>query len=728
MNALAKLKTQSVWILAAVGLTMSSVVQAQSNSNVFLEEIVVTATKRAGGISIQDAPVAITAFNQDQIDRLFLRDLIAIGFSAPNVQLEDIGTARGTANFSIRGLGINSSIPSIDPTVGVFIDGMYLGLNAGVVFDTFDLEGVEVLRGPQGLLFGRNVTGGAVLMRTTRPTEELSINARVAYESGDNKYASAVIAGPMGDTFGYKLAAYVNSDGGWFENLANGNDGFGDADTKVFRGAISWEPTENFDLIVRAEHGDSNGDGPASQNAGLFGTDTHDFAIDEEGGYDNDWKHVIAEFTLDVSFGDGQFVDIMGWREYNSDTLGDIDATSTNVFHAPAKTIHDQFSNELRYNGTFGNVYLTTGLYYFTQDVDYREQRDLFKFTGAGPTFVGGGVQKQDTTAVFAQLDWSLSERFTLNLGGRYTSEEKEAKVATIFVPAATGSGCTIEDGCDVYDFEDDESWTSFTPKIGLQFTPDDDTQWYAFWTKGFRSGGYNLRHTSLTDPNEGFDQEEQNSYEIGVKSDFLDGKLRLNVAAFYNTIDNMQREVNLPSAVAGVVQLIKNTADAEISGFETELSWAMTDDFFVKLSLGYVDGSYTEVRFDLNGDGVVDDEDLKLDLPRLAPWSYGLDLIWDREVSFGSLHAQLSGYHRDAAAYTDSNVGNLRESDTVDFSFGVGMMQDRMTLSVFGRNLTNEVTIGGDTQLPASFGVPNGTFSPLNKGKTVGMELQYQF
>ena len=151
MHILSLIKNRLALVIAVPVLVISGATQAQT-SDVFIEEIMVTATKRTGGISVQDAGVAVTAFSEDQIDAMYLRDLKAIGFSAPNVQLEDIGTTRGTANFSIRGLGINSSIPSIDPTVGVFIDGMYLGLNAGVVMDTFDLEGIEVLRGPQGLL------------------------------------------------------------------------------------------------------------------------------------------------------------------------------------------------------------------------------------------------------------------------------------------------------------------------------------------------------------------------------------------------------------------------------------------------------------------------------------------------------------------------------------------------------------------------------------------------
>jgi iron complex outermembrane receptor protein len=707
-------------------LAISGVAQAQSSGDALIEEIMVTATKRAGGISVQDAGVAVTAFGEDQIDAMFLRDLKAIGYSAPNVQLEDIGTTRGTANFSIRGLGINSSIPSIDPTVGVFIDGMYLGLNSGVVLDTFDMEGVEVLRGPQGLLFGRNVTGGAVLMRTTRPTDELTINARVAYETGENQYLSAVLAGPLSDSFRGKVSAYYNQDGGWFENLANGNNDFGKAETKMVRGALEWDITDAFSALLRVEDGTSFGDGPASQNGGIYDHDSFDFAIDNEGFYDNDWRHAILELTWDVALGDGQIVNITGWREYNSLTDGDIDAVAISLFHAPASLEHSQFSNELRYNGTFGDIYLTTGLYYFTQEVEYIEQRDLLQATAAPPpSFVGGGIQNQDTVAFFATVDFSLTDQFILNVGGRYTQEEKDAQVATIFIPALTGSGCSIETGCTNYDFEDDNTWNSFTPKLGFQYLPDDDTQVYGFWTKGFRSGGYNLRHTSLTDPNEGFDQEEQNSVELGVKKDFNGGKIRLNVAAFYNTIDDMQREVNLPSAISGVVQLIKNTADAKISGAEAEFKWAMADNLYLELSAGYVDGSYTEVRFDLNGDGVVDEEDENLDLPRLSPWTYGASFIFDHQFSFGSFVAQISGYHRDAAAYTDNNIGQLRPADMVDASLRLGMMDDKLLFSVFGKNLKNESTIGGDTQLPF---FPGSTFSPLNKGRVYGVELQYRY
>jgi iron complex outermembrane receptor protein len=658
-----------------------------------------------------------------------LRDLSAIGFVAPNVQLEDIGTTRGTANFTIRGIGINSSIPSIDPAVGVFVDGMYLGINGGVVLDMFDLEGVEVLRGPQGLLFGRNVTGGAVLLRTSRPTDEFHVNAKVAAETGLNQFYSAVVSGPLGDTFGGKLAVYHNNDDGWHENLATGED-HGAADTTIVRAAFDFSPTDTFDAILRFDHGESDGDGPASQNAGLFSADSFDFAIDEPGFYDASWDQAILEASWDVGFGDGQVVNILGWREYENNTNGDIDSSPIHIFHALSNTDQSQWSNELRYSGSFDRYYLTTGIFYLEQDLAYTEQRLI---PPAGLNITGGGFQDMTSLGIFTQLDVVLTDEITLNLGARYDREKKEARIANLFL-----NQCVLGGDCAFFDLDDSRTWNAFTPKIGLQISPDESTMMYAFWTKGFRSGGYNMRHTSFAFPNEAFDQEELNSVEIGLKKDLADGRVRVNAAAFHNTFTDMQREINLSDPTVGVVQLIRNTADATITGFDAEIGWAMSESLFLQANLGYVDGSYDEVLFDLSSDGVIDAADRELDIPRLAPWSYGAQLTYQRQWSQGTFTVQGSGYHRDASAYTDNNRGSLRAADMFDANLSLGFMDDRLTVSAFGKNLKDEVTIGGDTQLPPNFpggpafpvpslAGPGATFSPLNKGRVYGLEIQYR-
>jgi iron complex outermembrane receptor protein len=714
---------------ALAGLGFSMAAEAQRTSDAFLEEITVTATKRAGGIDVQDAALAVTAYGENQIDAMHLRDLSAIGFVAPSVQLEDIGTTRGTANFTIRGIGINSSIPSIDPAVGVFVDGMYLGINGGVVLDMFDLEGVEVLRGPQGLLFGRNVTGGAVLLRTSRPTDEFNVNAKVAAETGLNQFYSAVVSGPLGDTFGGKLAVYHNNDEGWHDNLATGED-HGEADTTIARAAFDFSPTDTFDAILRFDHGESDGDGPASQNAGLFSADSFDFAIDEPGFYDASWDQAILEATLDVGFGDGQVVNILGWREYENNTNGDIDASPLHIFHALSNTDQSQWSNELRYSGSFDRYYLTTGIFYLEQDLAYTEQRLI---PPAGLNITGGGFQDMTSLGIFTQLDVVLTDEITLNLGARYDREKKDAQIANLFL-----NQCVLGGDCAFFDLDDSRTWNAFTPKIGLQISPDESTMMYAFWTKGFRSGGYNMRHTSFVFPNAAFDQEELNSVEVGLKKDLADGRVRVNAAAFHNTFTDMQREINLSDPIVGVVQLIRNTADATITGFDAEIGWAMSESLFLQANLGYVDGSYDEILFDLTGDGVIDAADRELKIPRLAPWSYGAQLTYQRQWSQGTFTVQGGGYHRDASAYTDNNRGSLRAADMFDANVSLGFMDDRLTVSAFGKNLKDEATIGGDTQLPANFpggplfpvpslAGPGATFSPLNKGRVYGLEVQYR-
>jgi iron complex outermembrane receptor protein len=714
---------------ALAGIGLSTGAQAQRTSDTFLEEIIVTATKRAGGIDVQDAALAVSAYGESQIDAMHLRDLSAIGFVAPSVQLEDIGTTRGTANFSIRGLGINSSIPSIDPAVGVFVDGMYLGINGGVVLDVFDLEGIEVLRGPQGLLFGRNVTGGAVLLRTTRPTDEFHVNARVAAETGLNQYYSAVVSGPLSDAVGGKIAVYHNKDDGWHENLATGED-HGEADTTLVRAALDFAPSESFDAILRYDHGDSEGDGPASQNAGLFSADSFDFAIDEPGFYDAGWDQAILETTWDVAFGDGQVVNILGYREYENNTLGDIDSSPIFIFHALSTTDQSQWSNELRYSGSFNNWYLTSGIFYMDQELGYFEQRLI---PPAGLDITGGGFQDMRSVGLFTQADVVITDEITLNFGARYDREKKDAQISGLF-----RNQCFLGSGCASFDLDDSQTWNAFTPKIGIQISPDESTMMYAFWTKGFRSGGYNMRHTAILIPNAAFDQEELNSVEVGLKSDFADGRVRVNAAVYYNQIEDMQREINLSDQVVGVVQLIRNTADATITGVDAEIGWAISESLFVQANLGYVDGSYDEVLFDLTGDGVIDEEDRNLEIPRLAPWSYGAQVTYQRPWSQGTLSIQASGYRRDPNAYTDNNLGQLRASDMFNANVSLGFLDDRLTVSAFGKNLKDEVTIGGDTQLPANFpggpafpvpslAGPGATFSPLNKGRVYGLEVQYR-
>ncbi|MEM9313904.1 MAG: TonB-dependent receptor, partial [Pseudomonadota bacterium] len=265
--------------------------------------------------------------------------------------------------------------------------------------------------------------------------------------------------------------------------------------------------------------------------------------------------------------------------------------------------------------------------------------------------------------------------------------------------------------------------------KIGLSYAIDDNAQLYGHWSRGFRSGGYNLRNTSPTAAPGPFGEEQVDSFELGYKSQGSWGKL--NAAVFYNTVDDMQREVNLPDITSGVVQIIDNTADATLWGFEVDGAFSISEAVVVLASLGYIDASYDSVAFDLNGDGVADSADKNLDLPRAPELTYSVGLTYDFDLgSWGYASARVSYAYRDEVAYTDNNLGIIPEQDILDAGLDFYSGGGGWTLSLYGRNLLDTVKWGGDTQLPATLGPfqLGGTFSPLARGRVYGAQLTFDF
>ena len=774
-----RLLALSAAVAAVIGMALPATQAAAQESgargsSALLEEVIVTARKREEGS--QDVPMSISAFNSNQIDALKVRDLTNLAVGMPNVALDDVGTTRGTANFSIRGLGINSSIPSIDPTVGVFVNGIYLGVNNGIIFDVFDLESIEVLRGPQGILFGRNVTGGAILMNTKKPGDTLDATIKAAVDTGGdggyNTYLMGAIGGPVTDTLGLRLTAYWNDDEGWHENQFDGSD-VQAVEQQMIRGTLAWMPTDRTELVLRYEYTDIEGDGPVSQShtsgSGIPGTpfnadrDSFDANYDLKGFQDIETDFFTAELNVDVDFGDGTITALYGWRDNESHSSSDIDAQPVPLFHAPADLLAEQNSFELRYNGEFGNANITTGVYWFDNDIEYHERRDLL---GALTPIVsggalgsdisyqiqdGGGLYDVETMAFFAAMDYALTDRLTLTAGARWSSEEKSAEVATlalntnvllipetivggqpVYVNPVTGTDtrCNIVENGDCFlDFKDDDKWDTFAPKLGLSYAFSDEAQLYAHWSRGFRSGGYNLRNTSPTAAPGPFDEEQVDNYEVGYKSQSDWGKL--NAALFYSDIGDMQREVNLADPTSGVVQIIDNTADATIWGLEVDGTFRLGDSLLLLASVGYMDASYDKVKFDLNGDGVVDSKDKGLDLPRAPEWTYSLGMNYDFEIgSWGFATARINYAYRDEVAYTDNNLGFILEQDILDAGLDFYSNSGSWVFSIYGRNLLDEVKHGGDTQLPSALGpIPlGGTFSPLAKGQVYGAEITYNF
>ncbi|MFM2300372.1 MAG: hypothetical protein RLZZ84_108 [Pseudomonadota bacterium] len=720
------------------------------------QPIVVTATKKKDVENVQSVPLAVTALNAGTLEALKVRDLQSLSYAAPGVSLDQVGTARGTANFSIRGLGINSSIPSIDPTVGTFIDGVYVGINSGLVFDTFDLDSVEILRGPQGILFGRNTTGGAVLVNTGNPTKDWHLKVKGSADGpvdagrgALNMTMQGVVSGPLTDTIGVKLAAYHNSDGGYFKDLFNA-DNFGKAETTILRAALAYKAGA-LKVSLKGEYFDSTGDGAIAQNHGLFPRDGFKLSLDNEGYYKT--RSYFASARTDYDLGAGALTNIAGYRHYRQRTDNDIDSSPLFLFHSKTGLAQEQWSDELRYNGRFGPLDLTLGGYAFHQTVAYEEDRKLPTVTPL--TYYGGGRQDHDVFGLFVAGDYDLTDQLALNTGIRWSKESKDAAVTYVRPRTACSvidltcptSGNNSLIPSEHNGFTDNRSWDSWTPKLGLTFKLNPDVLAYAHWTRAYRSGGYNFRITApaafeaivAAGGSPAFDAEQVDSYEAGLKLQTADRKGTLNLAGYHTVIGNMQREINQSSGSAGVAQSIFNTANARIWGGEVEARYALAPSLILSANAGYIDAKYTRVFYDISGNGSVGPEDYALALPRVPKWTWGIGVIHELGLGDrgGKLVTRVNFQHRDRYAYTDSNFGWVAKSDNIDANMTWNTPLKGLSISLYGKNLLDQVQFGGDTQIPFGAGAYSdgtnaafdprpaaGTFSPLAKGRVIGMEV----
>ncbi len=708
--------------LLPVAHAQESTESAAAESALLLDDVVVTAQKREQ--SIQDVPVSITAFDAEQLEAAKVRDLGDLTVGIPNVSFDEIGTSRGTANFSMRGLGINSSIPTIDPTVGVFVDGVYMGTNAMVLYDAFDLERVEVLRGPQGVLFGRNVVGGAVLLNTRAPTQQYEARLRTAVEGGGkapNMYVSGTFNAPLTDRLAARFTVYSNQDQGWFENEYDGR-AFGAQDTLMLRPVISWQPLDTLGLTVRYEYQDLDGDGAAVQDTSRYDRRSHDFSVNNDGFLDTRIHFLNVRLDWDVSLGNGTVTNIFGWRDAQADALSSVDELTTVTGLRNFETLlrAEQFSNEVRYAGTFFNrLQLTTGFYYFTNAIDYHERRKLTDDTqGRARIQNGGGLYDVETFGLFLAGDYDLTDWLTLNTGLRFSYEEKEADVTTIRLDLTT---CHVVHGpaCPI-NFSDQDNWDTLSPKVGLTYRPAEHTQVYVHWTRGFRSGAYNLRNTHPDIGPGPTDEEQIDNYELGFKST-LGGRARLSGALFFSQIEDMQREVLFDLPDGGFAQVVRNTADIDIFGLELEGSFVLTQDLMLLASLGYIDTEYTEVRFDLTGDSVVDGKDENLEPPRAPSWTYSLGLLHTLDVGSRSrLDSRINYSYRDTIYITDDNTGFDRQLKMLEVGVDIHLNDSQWVVGLYGKNLLDQVRHGTNAT--------GGAFSPLSKGRVYGLELTYHF
>lgn len=702
----------AVLFAVSLGICIGAIAVEQDTKPdaLLLEEVLTTASKRGDAEAASDFAGAINVLDGENLAARHLIDIEDLSFALPNVAFDGIGTGKGIANFSIRGAGVAGSIPSIDPTVGVFVDGMYLGVNYGVIMDLLDLEAVEVLRGPQGLLFGRNVVGGAVLLRARRPSGERNAQGSLRLETGLEKRASGSLEGAFADdAIRGRIAASFRDDSGWFENQSSSRKSVGAETSWVFRPVVTFRIGDDLDVTAIIERGSSDGDGPASQNRYRY--QGFDFEIDEPGFSKVNWRHGIIEANRKV--GNGTLTNVFAARAMHHESLADVDSTNDPVFHLWAFTDQEQLSNELRYSGTLhSRWHVTTGVYAFAQTIDYRERR-LIRRSWGRPF---GGDQRHHTFGGFLSSDFELGDDWVASAGARYTVEKKSVDVATAGI-----ASCDVVFLACTYDFADDDTWRNITPMFALQHWVGERTHFYGRWTRGFRSGGYNLRNTSPVGLPGPFDEEKQDAFEAGLKTQTAG--FRFHLAAFHYKAYGLQRQVTTADPDQAAIQVTANTADATVQGLEIEAVTAIGDGCTLSASVGIAHGAYDRIRHDLDGDGtIVGDE--KLALPRLAPLTFTVDGECRRQIdSYGSLIVRTSVAHRDDSEIAHNNTGVLDGGDMVNASLSFEP-SNRMRITLYGRNLLNEVFRRSHFDLT---GLVESTYSPLKEGRVIGLETNWK-
>jgi iron complex outermembrane receptor protein len=373
--------------------------------------------------------------------------------------------------------------------------------------------------------------------------------------------------------------------------------------------------------------------------------------------------------------------------------------------------------------------------------------------------FYGGGRQDHEVIGIFASAQWEFVDNLSLIAGLRWNQETKDAAVTYITprAPCSVVAGtcptgtAPFNPATETDGFTDRVRFRNLSPKLGLQYEFA-NSQVYGHWSRGFRSGGYNFRITNVPVFNRaflatgalGFDEEQVDNYEIGGKFQTADRSFTLNVAGYVTKVGNMQREVNLADPGAGVVQNILNTADATITGFEAEARMRVSPSLAFTANIGIVDAEYDRVLFDISGDGLITDADLALSLPRVPPVTVGAGFIHELDLGSSNILTRVNYQYRDKAAYTDDNFGWLNDLSNLEANITWNTPIKGLSLSLYGRNLLDQVQEGGDTQVPfgptfpgaTSTGVrrpfaPNptaGTFSPLMRGRNVGIEAMFEF
>ena len=577
-------------LLLSAAVAMPGIAYAQ------LEEVIVTSERRQA--SVQDVPVAVSAFNEELVEQLQIDDTLDLIHVVPNM-FGGNNTGLGTANmYYLRAQGNDESIATFDPPVGTYVDDVYITRQNINNVALFDVERIEVLRGPQGTLYGRNTTGGALSVIMKKPGEAFG----GFVEAGAGSYGRTTLRGsvdiPVSDNLLTKISGYWVEDDGYLENRRDGKD-YNNAELSGIRAAMRWLISDSmtWDLAI---------DGGTTEFANIHGFIDGDDRVTTSGlppglpdgsnkaDYGNEVQtfNITSNLSWDAWGGTANF--IVGNRQIDHDFLLNFPLFEAmpDFFVIDNIGEHDMFSAELKWSGDImdGGAFLQAGVYYMDEEntTDFRDYLDLAFFGAPLPPStawlnIADRVMENTTEsfAVYAQADIQVGENGTLTLGVRYTDEEKEVDFT-----GTVNSAAMVAAGIPLSQTED-----KFTPRIAYAHRFTDQLMMYASATNGFKSGGWNARGSSST-ALQAFGPESIWSYELGMRGEWMDGRLRTNITAFYSDLEDLQTT----SATQDGQFLTTNAGGLEVPGIEAEITALPTDNWNVFASMGWQNAEYQDL------------------------------------------------------------------------------------------------------------------------------------
>lgn len=720
---------------AAFGIAFADVASAQESAAASDEigEVVVTAQKREQ--NLQEVPLAVTAFNAESLQTQSVLSLTDLNSKVPNVVLAPVGAYPYASAFFIRGLGFADVESTFEPSVGVEMNGVYLARNSGALQDFFDIGSVEILRGPQGTLYGRNTIGGVVSVRTKTPEpgERFSGDSQLTYGDHGRQEARLAINVPLGDIFAARASVLYKSYDGYNRNVWR-NEDVGDNEVVAGRFTLVAKPTESFDATLVADIDRERGSGAAFRNAALPGNVYYNFSPDTgtttpiftvPGADPRDPRNVYNNtpvfadidtwglaLTMNLDVGIGTITSVTGYREFDDLVQSDYDASPVNFFYALRDQTHQQLSQEFRLasNGG-GKLDYVVGVYYLDQNYDITNAQGGSIYGVATPRQIAS--QDNVAYAVFGQIDYKLAEDLTLTVGGRYSYEEKQFTNQPLFFPISQS-------------YED--NWDNFAPKIGLTYQASEDVLVYASYSEAFRSGGYNGRAASFTSAGP-YNAEVVSSIEAGIKTDLFDSRLRVNGAIFTSTYSDMQ--VGTQGLTSGGVyeSIVTNAGEAKIDGAEVEAIWSVGGGLMINANVSLLNARFVENLTDFTSDGVnnpTDNSDLPL---AYAPDVAGsLGITYTRAIGPGELKFNTNAVYMDDI-YTSGGVINrtsnvqVRPSNTL-YDATIAFEADAgWRIALWGKNLADEEVINNTFGLGAL-----GNLRIYQPPRTWAVELGYKF